>query len=297
MASSSLNEPVLVVGGDGLIGGALVRHLQAAGIPVLSSTRRPEAASPGRPLIDLAAGIWPDFRRADAPPVRKAVICAAVARLGDCARDPAGARRANVHGTVALVRDLAEAGIAPLFLSTDKVFDGSVPRRRAGDPPCPCTEYGRQKAEAEAAVMALPGAGILRLAKVIHPGMALFNDWIRDLREGVPISPFADMTLAPAPVSLVVQALQRLLERDFSGIWQLSARDDASYFDVALLFAQALKVSADLVRPGRGLAEAAIGGEPLSAWTSLDGSRLEQLCGLRQPTVREAVVAILPPAP
>src|SRR5689334_1013461 len=91
---------VLVVGADGEIGRALAVHLAAAGAAVIGTTRRAGAAAQhGRMFLDLAADPagWPAFPAADA-----AVICAAVARVADCERDPDAARRVNVDGPLAL---------------------------------------------------------------------------------------------------------------------------------------------------------------------------------------------------
>ena len=47
---------ILIVGGDSAIGAAAARVLQARDVPVLATTRRPEAAAmPARLHLDLAA--------------------------------------------------------------------------------------------------------------------------------------------------------------------------------------------------------------------------------------------------
>src|SRR5690242_1400182 len=87
---SSRRMRVLVVGADGEIGRALAAHLAAAGAAVAGTTRRrPGAARAGRQFLDLAADPedWQPL-----PAVDAAVICAAVARVADCERDPDGAR-------------------------------------------------------------------------------------------------------------------------------------------------------------------------------------------------------------
>ena len=91
-----------------------------------------------------------------------------------------------------------------LFLSTDKVFDGTRPQVPADAAPCPVSEYGRQKAAAEAALVermrqSAPAA-ILRLAKIVSPGMDLLRQWIANLGAGKPIRAFDDMMMALGPL-------------------------------------------------------------------------------------------------
>src|SRR4029077_13292605 len=93
---------------------------------------------------------WPAL-----PECRAAVFCAAMTNLEQCRRDPAESRRINVVQTLHLARRLAEQNCFVVFISTNLVFDGAKPFRRQDDPTCPRTEYGRQKAEVEAALAGL----------------------------------------------------------------------------------------------------------------------------------------------
>src|SRR5262249_31541601 len=99
---------------------------------------------------------------------RQAVIAAAITKVDACEADPEGTRRVNVLGTLALVRQLWDRDILPVFLSSDYVFPGTDPSGYGDSAqPCAATEYGRQKAEVEAA---LGTSGrphlVLRLSKV-----------------------------------------------------------------------------------------------------------------------------------
>jgi len=239
---------ILIVGGDSEIAAATAEHLRAAGFGVAATTRRREQVASGRPFLDLGQPVeaWqaPDG-------ITAACFCAAIARLADCARDPEGSARVNVAGTVALADRLLARGIPVLFLSTDKVFDGSRPQMPADTPPCPVSEYGRQKAAAEAALGERMRAGapaaILRLAKVVSPGMELLRQWVASLRDGQPIRAFNDMMMAPTPVALVAEAIERLLKEPNTGIYQLTGPRDLAYSEVALRLAHWFGADAALV--------------------------------------------------
>ena len=232
---------VLIVGGDGYVGGELVRRLRAANWRVWSTTRR-AASAPDVIRLDLAGELLPEL-----PEVGAAVICAARARLGDCAVDPVGSRRVNVDGVARIAAALARRGAYPLFLSTDKVFDGLLPQRRRDDETCPRTEYGRQKADAERAVRAA-GGSVLRLCKIVSPKLPLAAEWRRALLEGRPVTPFTDMFLAPVPLAHVCSLIERLLTARADGVFHCTGAEDRSYAALARAMADALGADPALVR-------------------------------------------------
>jgi len=224
---------ILIIGADGEIGRALAADLRASGSPVAATTRRAVTA-PRLINLDLAA-IPADWT----PPAgtQAACITAAVARLAACEADPQGAARINVDGAIALTEGLAARGIYTLFLSTNQVFDGSVPNVAADATLSPVSVYGRQKAQTETALRAMmaQGApvGILRLSKVVSPGMPLFVTWRDSLAAGVPIRAFSDMTFAPVPAAQVIAAIKAMLYARAATVAQLTGPRDISYLEAA----------------------------------------------------------------
>jgi dTDP-4-dehydrorhamnose reductase len=221
---------ILIVGGDSLVGAALAGQFRAAGHRVLRTTRRRDTVAADRPFLDLstAADDLPDL-----PAVDAVVLAAAVARIGDCETDPEASSRINVDGTVAVARAMAGQGAQVLFLSTDKVFDGSVPNRPRTDATCPLTEYGRQKAAAEAAILALRNASVLRLSKVLSADVDLVRGWLADLHAGKPITPFSDLYLAPVWPGLIGHIIGHIFDDRAGGIFHCTGAADRSYVDLA----------------------------------------------------------------
>ncbi len=235
-----------MVGAEGLLGRALCRRLAADGVAVVRGSRRQAAAANGALVLDLAAEpeTWPEL-----PAVRAAVICAAIARLQDCDDDPEGSARINVRGTIALAQRLAAQGTYTLFLSSDKVFDGRLPQRRRHDPPAPRTEYGRQKAATERAILELGERGaVLRLAKVLSPELTMLLDWRQALTAGRPVDAFDDMWLAPVRDGFAAGLAARLVAERRPGLFQASGDEDLSYVVLAESLARALGAPPDLVR-------------------------------------------------
>jgi dTDP-4-dehydrorhamnose reductase len=271
----------LLVGGDSEIGAATDRYLRLRGEPVVATTRRPGARDCGRMFFDLSRplGGW-------RPPAGTSAACifAAVARIGACDADPVASAEINVERTLALIDVLSERGIYALFLSTDKVFDGETPEVPAEAPTCPRSEYGRQKARAEARLRALfeRGApiGILRLAKVVSPGMPLLQSWVKALADGNSIRAFDDMAIAPTPVDIVASAITALLRTRSGGIFQLSGPRDVTYAQIGRRIAKRLGADPALIE---AVSAASLPSGSTPRHTTLDCSRLRAQFGIDVP--------------
>jgi dTDP-4-dehydrorhamnose reductase len=239
-----------IVGGDSEIGAATCRHLRAKGQAVAASTRRPERIAADRPLLDLSQTL-DDWE----PPTgtHGACISAAVARLGACQLNPSESEHINVKQTLAIIEHLIARGIYVLFLSTNQVFDGETPYVATNAPTCPVSEYGRQKACAEALLYGHMARGapiaVLRLAKVVTPGMELIRNWRKALLVAEPIRAFHDMQMAPTPIDIVVETISNLMAESARGIFQLSGPFDISYLQVGLYVAEQVGAKRSLVEP------------------------------------------------
>jgi dTDP-4-dehydrorhamnose reductase len=284
---------ILIIGADSEIAGAATQHLAAHGHKVVATTRRPERVAAHRPCVDRKqhGEAWPI-----PDDITTACLCAAIARLADCARDPEASARVNVSGTIALADRLLAHGIPVLFLSTDKVFDGSRPNVPADAPPCPLSEYGRQKATAETALRERMATGapvaILRLAKVVSPGMDLLRQWLASLAAGKPIRAFHDMHMAPTPVALVAAAIESLLAGPVSGIFQLTGPRDVAYSEVAQHLARALGADQALIE----MVSAIASGQPegsTARHTTLDSSALRKHFGIAVPEASSVIDALI----
>jgi dTDP-4-dehydrorhamnose reductase len=275
---------LLLVGGDSEIGGSTARHLRDLGIPVVATTRRHECIAADRPFLDLALPLA-EWR--PPPDTRAACILAAVPRLQACEEDPAGSAFINVTQTIALGEKLLGSGISVLFLSTDKVFDGKRPHMRSDAPLCPVSEYGRQKARVEAALRTHMNVGapvaILRLAKVVSPGMPLLRQWIAAFAAGEPVRAFSDMRMAPVPAAIVGAAIAGLLDQAVPGVFQLTGPRDVSYAEVAVHLARTSGADARrLVMPVSARSAGMLEGSTANH-TTLDSAAIRERLGIIVP--------------
>ena len=282
----------LLIGGVSEIGAATHQFLKSRGIASAATTRRRERVAADRPFLDLALPLdkWE-------LPAGTSTVCifAAVARITACNADPKGSAQINVTQTVTLADRLLARDIPVLYLSTNQVFDGTVANVAADATPNPVSEYGRQKAAAEAALctrMAKAPAAILRLSKVVSPDMPLIKGWIDALTAAKPIRCFRDMTMAPAETAMVSAAIATLLKDGARGVYQLTGPRDLSYADVGRYLAKRLGADPALVTENttRDVGLPAGSARP---HTTLDSSRLLGAYGIAAPDILQIIDSVI----
>src|SRR5882672_3030333 len=159
--------PVLVVGGTGLLGSALVRALSRAdGVRTggLVATRHasPSADVPGVAWerLDLADPAAIDLLLGRLAP--RVVVHAALP--GGGAADAA----AIVDGAARLARAAHRVGAAFVHVSSDMVFDGAHGPFAEDAPLSPLTAYGRAKAASERATLEAHAEAIVVRAPLLY---------------------------------------------------------------------------------------------------------------------------------
>jgi len=280
----------LIVGSNSLIGGALMTYLQRVGVRVVGTTRRLDDVDDCHIYLDLSKDVegWRCLY-----PITVAVVCAGVTKIEACRRDPMATARVNVQGVSALVKNLVASGTFVLYLSSNQVFDGTVPYRLPDAPVSPVTEYGRQKAEAEGQLLTLGDLiSVVRFTKVIEPNMPLFKGWIQALKNNEAIHPFSDMVMAPVALPFAVEVLYRVAEARLPGIVQVSGERDVTYEQVAHRIAQSIGASPDLVQPVTSK-DAGLDLEAVPSHTTLDTARLRTELRMESPDVWSTIDSLL----
>jgi len=231
-----LKNDYMVIGADSFLGGKIAGVLEKAGKRVLRSSRRTDNLGASCIYLDLRE----DLSSWEVPQnIGTVFFCAAVTSTDECRKNPEESRRVNVENTIALGSMFMKQGTSIIFPSTSLVFDGRHPQRKADDPVCPVTEYGRQKVAAENGLIGLgKNISIVRLTKIIGPKTAIIVDWIEKLRNKRIIHPFSDKVLAPVQIDFAAKAMIEIAEKKSFGIWQISAKEDITYEQLAIYIAR-----------------------------------------------------------
>jgi dTDP-4-dehydrorhamnose reductase len=271
----------LVTGASGYLGGYLVRHLRGTGAPLVAWSGSQQGEVLGVPLrpVDLAepdaiAAAWADAQ----PDV--VLHAAAWARLGDCYRDPALARRINTDAS-AVLADLAERSGARLVLvSTDLVFDGERGNYREEDAPAPLSVYGRTKAAAEEAVLARLRSAAVRVSLLFGPEAtgrrpSFFDKQVEALRGGQPVRLFADEWRTPVSLLTAARALVEVAGSDVTGLLHVGGPERMTRLEMGQRLAAFLGISGDNLVASKRARDPAP--EPRPRDTSLDSARWRSL--------------------
>jgi dTDP-4-dehydrorhamnose reductase len=289
MGRNAKDRPILILGGSGLLGRALVAETEGRRVPCVCPDRvELDLTDPGALSGRLAA-------------FEAAAVINTVA-FTDVTGAEAPERREAVWG---LNRDLprrlavacAELGTPLVHISTDYVFDGrkSVPYVEE-DPVAPLQEYGRSKLEGErCAREALPAVLIVRTSTLFGPRPAKtklhFVDAIlkRGRERGaleLVRHPISSPTYAPD----LARALLDLLDAGAEGTVHAANNGSCTRVELA---AAALTFAglADRVR----IAERPAGesGPPRPEYSVLDTTRLARLTGKRPRPWVEALAEYL----
>ena len=280
----------IVVGGDGQLGSTLASHLTQTGQYIHSTYFFNDQDCTGSSFLDLRGDVsnWhiPE-------PIDVAFLCAAVTSLDQCRTQPEESRKINVENTLALAKRISQTGAALFFPSSNLVFDGLVPFRKATDTVSPRCEYGKQKGEAEQGLSELTEkVAIVRFTKIIGPGMALIQNWIADLRQGKTIHPFSDMVLSPVSLQFAIEAIIAIMQRESYGLWQVSAMEDVSYEQMARYLAQKMGISQKLIAPIR-VDQSGLRFETVPEHTTLDTTRLKEELGIEPPKTWDVLDDVL----
>ncbi len=243
---------ILVVGGDGLIGRALVQKMRALGCCVYWTTRQPGVVG----AIELSMEKVPFEGSPNLNEYDSIVITAAVTEQAACLSDPETSYLVNVEAPKVLARAAMASGAKVIFLSSNLVLGGDQPFLRPEAPLAPVGAYAQMKAEAERCLRALPGSSkhlaVLRMTKVLDPRLPLLETWRRLGESGEYISAFCDLVIAPVSLSFVINALAKIVQTDATGIFHCSGSAEVSYADLARAYLQRIGLDSNIVRSAEG---------------------------------------------
>ncbi len=237
----------MITGASGTLGGPLSARAAQAGLDVTAAYfSRPERIRAGTP-------IYLDLREADAvqavmEQVRPdVVIHAAVTERSGTGYDSAIRLSARTVAQAA-----AETGTRLIALSTDLVFDGTLPVYREDSPPQPMANslYGLAKADAERTIRALyPHALIVRTSLIydFDPQNAQVGWMIAALERGETLRLFGDQIRCPIWVWNLADALLELAEGDHAGFLNVVGPEPMSRYALGTALLRGLGIEGQVI--------------------------------------------------
>jgi dTDP-4-dehydrorhamnose reductase len=221
LTANSGNQPALLLGASGFFGPALREAFGASGAVATHFSHAGEGSlhfdARDTPVADLVS-------RLPSRPVA-AVILLGITNIDLCARDPSGTAEINVRGIIRVIGELRALGIAPVFASSDGVFDGTRGDWTEADDARPILEYGRQKREVERHLSSLPPPWlIVRLPKLLATNgdpRCMLTGWIEALGRPGPILCATDQFFTPAAAVDAARAIATLVRGKAQSLFHL----------------------------------------------------------------------------
>jgi dTDP-4-dehydrorhamnose reductase len=237
---------LLIIGKESLIGRAISQIADEKHISSVGTSRRLGEQW----FVDLS---MPSSSWQIPPQATTAIICAACTKLSDCEANPDESRAINVTATVELARRLTAQECRVVFLSTNQVFSPnlSAPPDES-TPVSPANEYGRQKAEAEAAILALsPKNIVIRLTKVVSSNDGIFSGWKKKLFVGETIEAYENLYCSPIPLQKVSEKILEIALNDPGGVFHVGSKEAFSYYELGQIFVSLLKIDSSLIKKAK----------------------------------------------
>lgn len=215
---------VMIIGGTGLLGKALVREW--SGDEVLALGSRDVDIREAKRVREIVEKEHPQW----------IVLAAAYTDVDGCESDPARAFAVNREGAANVAQAAKNVGSKVLFLSSDYVFDGTkTSPYETGNPRNPKGVYGKSKSEAEVRLLEiLPDVCIARTSWLFGIGGKCFPDTILKLAASRPaLDVVNDQRGSPTYTVDLARAIIELCRKDANGIVHVTNSGDCTWLEFA----------------------------------------------------------------
>lgn len=150
-----MKERMMITGAEGFLGARIVLYYE----------KNYDVIQAGRRCLDITdKEAVTEFLKDKKP--QTVIHCAAISNTGICQADPDISTAVNVKGSVNIAEACRERGCRLVFMSSDQIYGGSMPKRpnKEMDEAFPVNVYGMHKKQAEEEILrVLPDGICLRL--------------------------------------------------------------------------------------------------------------------------------------
>ena len=183
------------------------------------------------------------------------IHAAGLTSIEQCEANPTLAKYINVDLTKNLATVCAKLNIPIIYISTDHLFSGSESLAHEEYPVSPVNVYAKTKAEAETCVLDSDAEALIIRTNFYGWGTSYrhsFSDMIiNSLRAHKKIILFKDIYYTPLLVETLVHIVHELVQRKFTGIFNVVGDDRISKYDFGLNLAKVFNLDSGLIDPGK----------------------------------------------
>lgn len=237
---------VLITGGSGLLGSALLRSIPE-GFEVAATYRSaiPAQISGGYDpyqldlcdrdlLMNIIDQVSPEL----------VIHTASIGNVDYCEQHPEESRQVNVLGTHYIIEACISHHCRLIYTSSNAVFDGDHAPYAEGDQPNPKHQYGKTKLAAEQLILA-SGLDAAIIRPILMYGWhtqaqrSNFVTWLLgELSQENPVRLLDDVYCNPIPVSQCAEAIWVSGRKKHTGLFHIAGKDRVSMYELGLAVAR-----------------------------------------------------------
>lgn len=236
---SGLAGPVLVIGGDGMLGRAVCASLHGAGVSIARPTvEQLDLTSRGSIGGAVTAGPW-----------KTVINCAAYTDVDGAENDEKSARAVNADGPAMLAEACSGSGARLVHISTDYVFSGKADRPyKVDDPVLPGSVYGKTKLAGEEAVVNASRRNIVVRTSWLYAPWA--KNFVRTMamltREKDSLKVVDDQRGTPTSAEHLAGVIVSLLRGEARGVFHGTDGGECTWFEFACAIRDGLGHACDV---------------------------------------------------
>ena len=208
-----------------------------------------------------------------------------------CEAEPDTSKVANVEVARYTAEACKEIGTRLVHISTDHLFDGKNHLATENTPVAPLNEYGRHKAEAEAAVLEAHPDAIVARTTFFGWGTSYrqsFSDiLLKALDAGDDVTAFDDVFFTPLSTRRLVELVHAVVEAGHNGLIHIAGGERISKYEFSTRLAKAFGHDPDLIQPVQASRSRSTVSRPLDL--SLSAEKMQSLLGIGSVSVDEVV--------
>lgn len=248
-------KKILVIGGNGFVGGQLCKIGEAKGYQVAVADLAEESAASIREYYKCDIGDYEAILHIFEKSRPSLIVnVAAIADVDLAQKNQELAYKVNVTGAENCARAAKQIGAKYVWFSSDAVFDGKQSCYTEEMPLDPVNYYGETKRQGEARVFAANAdAIVLRLSLILGMPVAAGNSFlagmVKKVRNQEQILCPVNEVRTPVDVLTLCEAIYELKDLDFSGILHLGSTSSVNRYDMSCYIAEKLQVDSALIVP------------------------------------------------
>lgn len=289
-------EKLLIFGGSGLLGSHATLYFEKIGFDVYSVYNKHSNFPNKKNEIQLnvmdQSGLW-NLLSTLSPDV--VLNCSGLTSVEDCEAHPEQAKFLHETFPETLARYTANNTSKYIHISTDHLWEGERSFYKETDPTNPINVYGKTKAKGEQLVLTENPSSLVIRTNFFGNGLnwrQSFSDWvIEKLKLNEKFYGYNDIYYTPISIPYLLEFLNRVLELDCNGTFNIAGSERVSKYHFIKKFADLMQFSSDHLEVSRYIDNPAKIPRPMDM--SLDTTKLSKAIGLIPPNIEESIRSIL----